>query len=161
MFLRRFAIRLFVAAILVLFLPLVSYSSSVKNNIRDIRFSSNGRFTRIVVECDGKIDYKQNLLKFPDRLYFDLHYTAPASFSNKSLAVNDSAVKAIRISRYNHSTTRIVLRLLSYDDYNVYTLEKPDRLVIDINYGNRNEKFVPRKRIIVVDAGHGGRDPGA
>ncbi len=137
------------------------HSSIRKNVIIDIRYSSNETFTRIVVECKDKISFKKNLLKFPDRLYFDLHNTLPASFHKKEISINDTGIKAVKIGQFNSTTTRIVLKLKSYQDYTVYTLESPHRLVVDINHRSKLEKFIPRKRIVVIDAGHGGKDPGA
>ncbi len=138
-----------------------SYSSSHNNTIKDIRFNSGETYTRVVIECDHKISYEQNLLKFPERLYFDLYDTHPDSFHKKEIPVNDRGVKAIKVGKFTPTTTRIVVKLDSYDDFTVYTLENPYRLVIDINHGIEIEKFIPRKKVVVIDAGHGGKDPGA
>ncbi len=157
--------RIILRSSLILFFVIIissfSYSSSQNNTIKDIRFNSSETYTRVVIECDNKISYKQNFLKFPERLYFDLYDTNPDSFHKKEILVNDRGVKMIKVGKFTPTTTRIVVKLDSYNDYNVYTLENPHRLVVDISYGDRLEKFIPRKRVVIIDAGHGGKDPGA
>jgi N-acetylmuramoyl-L-alanine amidase len=145
----------------VLIISSFSYSSSHNNTIKDIRFNSSETYTRVVIEFDHKISYEQNQLKFPERLYFDLYDTRPDSFHKKEISINDGGIKTIKIGKFTPTTTRIVVKLDSYNDFNVYTLENPHRLVIDVSYGSKLEKFIPRKRIVVIDAGHGGKDPGA
>jgi len=132
------------------------------NSIKDIRFSESESFTRIVVECDAEISYTRNFLQFPDRLYFDIENTDPASFSQKEIIVDDESVSRIRIGKQDNGTSRVVIGLKSYSDFNIYSLTDPHRLVIDINKAAETiEEFMPRGRIVVIDPGHGGRDPGA
>lgn len=129
--------------------------------MQDIRYSSNDSFTKIVIECQDKIFFEKNLLKFPTRLYFDLLNTSPASFLKKEVSIDDPGIESVKVGQYNLTTTRVVLKLRSYDDFNVYTLNDPPRLVIEINYPNKMEEFIPRKRVVIIDPGHGGKDPGA
>jgi N-acetylmuramoyl-L-alanine amidase len=147
--------------LIILIATSFSYSSPVNNTIKDIRFNSGETFTRVVIECDQKISYEQNQLKFPERLYFDLYNTNPASFHKKEIEINDKGIETIRIGKFSPTIARVVIKLDSYNDINVYTLESPHRLVIDVNHGSQLEKFIPRKRVVVIDAGHGGKDPGA
>ncbi|UCG77788.1 MAG: N-acetylmuramoyl-L-alanine amidase [Nitrospirota bacterium] len=137
------------------------FSSSNKSTVTDIRYSTNEKYTRVVVELDKKASYEPNLLKFPDRLYFDIQDTDPGTFHKETLEINDNSVKTVQVSEFDQKTTRVVLSLGSYDDYNIYTLQSPDRIVIDINHGVKVDEFIPRKKIVVIDAGHGGKDPGA
>jgi N-acetylmuramoyl-L-alanine amidase len=145
-----------------------TFSAGDQNSIREIRYSSNDAFTRIIIECEKEIVFSQNLLKFPDRLYFDLKETLPSVFNQQEIKVNDGAVESIRIGRYDTGISRVVIGLKSYSDFNVYTYENPYRLVIDINNDvsngqsmQANEPVIPRKRVVVIDPGHGGHDPGA
>ena len=148
---RRLIVHIVVPVLFTLLILSNAYSSSRENHIRDVRFSSHENFTRIVVECDDEINFQQNFLKVPARLYFDLNDTSPASFQKKEIPVDDAAVKTVKVGRFSRSTTRVVLKLKSYDDFHVYTLDNPHRLVIDISYRNRLEKLIPQKKIVVIE----------
>jgi len=153
-----------VALVLALFLATVYFSegSAAANSIRDLRFVSYDAFTRVVVECDREISFSQNLLKSPDRLYFDLEGTLPSEYDQSEVLINDDRVGSVRIGRQDGGTSRVVIGLNSYSDFNVYVLSGPPRLVVEINAGLvRREPVVPRSRVVVIDPGHGGRDPGA
>lgn len=160
-------IRIKVVPLLSILLFLVSGSpvsgeDTASNAIRDIRFSEAESFTRIVVECESEISYTRNFLQFPERLYFDLENTDPAGFFQKEIMVDDDSVSTIRIGKQEGGVSRVVIGLKSYSDFNIYSLENPYRLVIDINKGESSvEEFMPRGRVVVIDPGHGGHDPGA
>jgi len=136
-------------------------SAFPRNSIRDIRFSTHDTFTRVVIELDREFSFTRKHLKFPERLYFDLAGTRSASFRKKVINIGDRGVNSVKIGQFNPTTARVVLRLGSYRDYNVYTLENPPRLVVDVHYGAAVERFIPRKRVVVIDAGHGANDSGA
>jgi len=96
-------------------------------------------------------------------------YTAP-------IPVADGLLEEIRLGQFTRKVSRLVLDLERYDHHRSFVLRDPDRVVVDV-YGNhkppRNSTnsaqlsigMLPtgmrRVRRIVVDPGHGGRDPGA
>jgi N-acetylmuramoyl-L-alanine amidase len=103
----------------------------------------------------------------------------------------NTIVRDVRVGRHPNKTTRIVVDLQGVARYSVYTLYSPYRLVIDCERGtlesaeapaknrdvpptapaspasNSDGKFSVARQLglgvsrIVIDAGHGGRDPGA
>jgi len=159
---KKAAVIVFVLMLLMAVGRVVSGEDTASNTIRDIRFSEAESFTRIVVECESEISYTRNFIQFPDRLYFDFENTDPATFFQKEMLVDDDTVSTIRIGKQDGGVSRVVIGLKSYSDFNIYTLEEPHRLVIDINKGtNSIEEFMPKGRVVVIDPGHGGRDPGA
>ncbi len=140
--------------------PSISHSSFKFNEVKDIRYWSSNEYTRVVLVLASSVKYSKNQLNNPSRLYFDLKNTRLNGFGKKSIKVKDGTLKRIRIGYFNRSTVRIVLDLDKYKDYRVYTLSSPDRVVVDI-YGRKEKLVFPSKKIIVIDPGHGGRDPGA
>ena len=69
-------------------------------------------------------------------------------------------LKSVRVSQFEAGTVRVVLDLEKITDYKIVTLEDPVRVVIDI-YGQTTTPAASAKKRIVIDAGHGGHDPGA
>lgn len=145
----------------VLHVPsLVSADSLV--NVLDIKFWSYPEYTRVVVTLSDNAGFATNRLKNPDRLYFDLKETRINPDLQKTLQISDGMLKAVRAGQFNETTARIVLDLEAIKEYKIFTLQDPQRIVIDI-VGERGTDSVPEptKKRIVLDPGHGGHDPGA
>ncbi len=158
--LKPFPLSGIVAAILMLLVCMepAAVTAGDKREIRDIRSSVNGSVTRVVIEFDRLPLYSANRLKAPERIYFDLeNATLPPSLPLEE--VSRGMVKEIRTARHGDDTLRVVLELKGAAEYKTFTLESPPRLVIDI--GRDRNPFYRKKKIVVIDPGHGGRDPGA
>lgn len=134
-------------------------SSLDKAIVKDIRYWSSPAQTRVVVDLSRPVDYKANRLSNPDRLYFDLSGALIPSEIKKNLPVEDGILRSIRAGQFNNETVRVVLDLDRIESYNVFFFDDPARLIIDINA--KRSDIVITKRIIVIDPGHGGHDPGA
>ncbi|GBE35305.1 N-acetylmuramoyl-L-alanine amidase AmiC precursor [bacterium BMS3Bbin06] len=126
--------------------------------IKDIRFSVTNSRTRVVVELSGLPAYASHRLTSPERIYFDLKGVL-ISKKIKPLTLKNSVLKGIRVGQYSKGVARLVLELNGNGQYRAYTLTSPARLVIDI--GNEENPFFRERKIVVIDPGHGGSDPGA
>jgi N-acetylmuramoyl-L-alanine amidase len=152
----------YVVIILLITPPFFSHaSSSVK--LKGIRYWSSPEYTRVVVDLTGTVEYSQNRLTNPDRLYFDLKNTTIRKQIVTKLPIGDDILKTVRAGQFNCDTVRVVLDLKDIKEFNVFILEGPSRFVIDV-YG-KDKTEIPDtaslKRRIVIDPGHGGHDPGA
>lgn len=143
---------------LLIISPLPSIASD-KALVKDIRYWSSPGQTRVVIDLSRPVDYKINRLSNPDRLYFDLASTEIPVEIKKNLPVEDGILRSIRAGQFDVNTVRIVLDLDRIESYNIFPLDDPFRLIIDVN-GGRKES-VTTKRVVVIDPGHGGHDPGA
>jgi N-acetylmuramoyl-L-alanine amidase len=139
---------------------------------------------RVVIYPSEKVKYKYNLLpgKKKDRIYIDLLSVDAKDFKMPEIEY-DNFLKNIRIGK-KKTSVRIVLDTDKVESYNVIEMEEPWRIVIDY-YGKKKkeeikvatvkkasekkriikkkkvEKPSQRKAIVVIDPGHGGKDPGA
>lgn len=142
--------------------------------LNNIHYSEESDSSRIIVDLTNPVTYFDKYLPNPDRIYIDLNNTV-VSKNIQPLQVEGRLLNQVRTGQHDKDTARIVIELSHYVDYKVYTLTAPDRLVVDL-YKEKpvkdnpiKEMLIPRnssvnnkvKQTIVIDPGHGGKDPGA
>jgi N-acetylmuramoyl-L-alanine amidase len=151
------------AGFLVLILLPTFLTASVKKEVRDIRYWSSPDYTRVVVDLSETVKFSKNRLSNPDRIYFDLINTTISKDIKDSFTVENGMLRMVRVSQFNPDTVRVVLDIQEIADFNVFFLDNPSRLVIDIHGKEKAKKQDTEtvKRRIVIDPGHGGHDPGA
>ncbi len=159
--------------------PLVGYGAPSRI-IEDVRFRSAHDTTRVVIEVNGSVSYRIGRLPKPERIFIDLPKTRLASdWGRRHVQVGDKRLHAIRIALNRPGVVRVVLDLRAVADYHVFTLSQPYRIVIDLQQrgGASSAAAKPPKPsppaskrpalprsvppTIVIDPGHGGKDPGA
>ncbi|NWF52565.1 MAG: N-acetylmuramoyl-L-alanine amidase [Nitrospirae bacterium] len=149
-------------------LLIVSFSSTISNasekiDVKGIRYWSSTDYTRVVIDLSGHVDFTNNCLSNPDRIYFDLKNASLSKHIKNIFPIENGILKAVRVGQFDSNTVRIVLDLDVIKNLSTFFLENPARLVIDI----QGPKIIKRpevnltKRRIVIDPGHGGHDPGA
>jgi len=144
------------------------------NKITGVRFWSSPEQTRIALVINAKFLYKYFTLTNPHRFVVDCKDTI-TSFPHNNISVNDAVVSQIRFGRFKKDVLRIVFDLVQPAEEKLFFLEKspnkPSCLVVELSLPNskyrktesqtkKNNSFCHR-RIIVIDPGHGGEDPGA
>ncbi|MBF0188789.1 MAG: N-acetylmuramoyl-L-alanine amidase [Magnetococcales bacterium] len=158
-----------------LLLP-TSLLAAKRTRIRDLRMWTAPDHTRIVFDLDRRITYRVFSLRKPDRLVLDIQNSTLA-VSKSKLKGSDEVVKSIRVGYPKTGTTRIVFQLrmphskIQPRDFLLEaTSRKGPRLVVDLFRKSLmdNETGFPirkpqrrKETVIVIDAGHGGEDPGA
>lgn len=101
--------------------------------VTNIRHWSTSNYTRVVIDVDGEVQFDQSRLKDPDRIFFDLRGSRLSStLLGKSFPVEDGFLKEIRAGQFQPSVVRVVLDLDKVQDYTVFPLYNPFRLVVDI-----------------------------
>ena len=164
--------------------------ASVK--VINIKYWSNPNYTRVVISLSGDAKFSHRLLKEdpkiekPRRLYIDINRASLSSSLKQPIPINDGLLKMARAGQYSKAVVRVVLDIESIEDYKVFPLAEPFRIVVDVTgkkrlavSGQRSAKEEiptiappPAKpslaqqlglkiKRIVIDAGHGGKDSGA
>jgi N-acetylmuramoyl-L-alanine amidase len=91
-------------------------------------------YSRIVVTVEGEVKFESNRVPNPDRIVLDLAEARLSSaLVGKTFPIEDGFLHQIRIGQYQPTITRVVLDVEKIEDYSVFTLPNPFRLVIDIN----------------------------
>lgn len=138
---------------------------------------------RLVLDLSGPVHYKTFTLSAPERLIVDLS-GARLNGDFSQLALANTVIRSIRSGHFGQGDTRIVLDLNQPVQLNSFLLPPQDgqghRLVLDLASSTRvapgiaaaavpaakpqapaDRAHPKRDIIVVVDPGHGGKDPGA
>jgi len=163
-----------IAPLLLLFLFGISHAGK-QTVVKGLRYNEYKSYTRVVIDLSGPATFSKKRLKSPDRLIFDLKHTSLSDKSKTPMSINNNAIKAVRVGHYKEGTARIVFDLNNIEHFTSFTLNKPYRLVVDVYAKNSSapvtdikkpskqlaDKKLSGIRTVVIDAGHGGKDPGA
>jgi N-acetylmuramoyl-L-alanine amidase len=143
--------------------------------IRNARLWRSDDKLRLVFDLSGPVHYKTFSLSAPERLIVDLS-GASLSGDFSQLAVDNTVIRSIRSGPFGQGDTRIVLDLGGPVQLNSFLLPPQDgqghRLVLDLKtvaplqiavapQQTLDKAHSKRDIIVVVDPGHGGKDPGA
>ncbi|MGN8139437.1 N-acetylmuramoyl-L-alanine amidase [Pseudomonas sp. 22105] len=168
---RRHLLNLMLASV-AFFLP---FSVSA-TQIRNARLWRSDDKLRLVFDLSGPVNYKTFTLSTPERLIIDMS-GASLSGDFSQLSLSGTPIRSIRSGHFGQGNTRIVLDISSPVQLNSFLLAPQDgqghRLVLDLMSASAGvpasvpretpqEKSHPKRDImVVVDPGHGGKDPGA
>ena len=87
---------------------------------------------RVSIELDAESMYRHERLEHPRRVFFDLKGARTTStLQDAVLKFDDDVVREIRLGRHPRNTTRVVMDMEAVEDYTVFTLYNPFRLVVD------------------------------
>ncbi len=91
-------------------------------------------YSRIVIGLEGEAKFETIRLANPDRIVLDLSNTRLSlDLVSKLFPVEDGFLRQIRIAQFKPTTTRVVLDVVKIEDYSIFTLPNPFRLIIDIH----------------------------
>jgi N-acetylmuramoyl-L-alanine amidase len=143
--------------------------------ITDVRIWSAPDHTRIVVDLTEPIQYESSLQESPPQFHLELKGVSLQTLK-KEMEVKDPFLTKITLAELGKDKVKLVLHQKKSLNANVFTLkpyqDKPHRLVIDLvdlvqekkelEERQKQKEIRPRgTKIVVVDPGHGGEDPGA
>ncbi|MBO8143951.1 MAG: N-acetylmuramoyl-L-alanine amidase [Thermodesulfobacterium sp.] len=136
-------------------------------------------YSRVIINISDNFEYQANILKGtkdkPPRIYVDIYPAVLDSKVPKEIKIKDALLTKVRVAQFDEKTVRVVLDLSSLTSYKIFKLRDPYQLVLDligkekvITRQGKDEKYINLARQfglgikrIVIDPGHGGKDPGA
>ncbi|MCJ7656657.1 MAG: N-acetylmuramoyl-L-alanine amidase family protein [Candidatus Atribacteria bacterium] len=155
------------------------FINTIRPYLLEVRSYSHPDKTRVVIDLSEKTEFRADKLINPDRIFIDIMGSvAKLEDTSKQIKIDDGVIKTVRTAQFNEEITRVVFDLYQEARYELFSLIEPDRVVIDIFKSGEEaaiteilpakseEKPTPGpeiigKRAVIIDPGHGGKDPGA
>jgi N-acetylmuramoyl-L-alanine amidase len=155
------------------------FINTIRPYLLEVRSYSHPDKTRVVIDLSEKTEFRADKLINPDRIFIDIMGSiAKLEDTSKQIKIDDRVIKTVRTAQFNQEITRVVFDLYQEARYELFSLIEPDRVVIDIFKSGEKaaisetlpakpeEKPTPGteitgKRAVIIDPGHGGKDPGA
>ncbi|PWB63716.1 MAG: N-acetylmuramoyl-L-alanine amidase [Deltaproteobacteria bacterium] len=175
-----------VLAALVLLLPRLSISAPGTATVSGIRFWTTEEYTRVVVDLEGEATYEANFLgpdpahNLPPRIFIDLQGAdIREEILRAPVQVRNGLLKVVRAGRFRKGVVRVVVDLERESSHRVFAITDPFRVIIDIDgkapaapsapaaspeardAGEPRAAATRGKIRVMLDPGHGGKDPGA
>ncbi|MDO9514918.1 MAG: LysM peptidoglycan-binding domain-containing protein [Syntrophales bacterium] len=161
-----------VAFLLTLFvLSTICAEAFASVDILNVRHWTAPDHTRVVLDLTGETAFK--VIQEDRRIYVDLQGASLIEEIPPIYDINQPAVEKVLLVSLPGGGTRVELHVTDNVEANVFKLgiilDKPHRVVIDVMLPDvekkeseaREKVKVLKNKVVVIDPGHGGEDPGA
>ena len=127
-------------------------------SLKKIDVNNNKDSVVVVVYSTDKLMVNAFTIKDPNRLVLDLTGVIPGEIAN-TINVSSDIVKQVRTAWFSKDPvkSRIVIDLIKPSGYRTTLSNDQKTLTVEIY---KQTKFTDGKKLIAIDPGHGGRDPG-
>lgn len=164
-----------IAILLASVAPFALALSPPRPALEEIRHTSVPDYTRVIITLSAQAEYNHFRVAAdqahdrPDRIVIDFSPTRIDPNLREPIPVDDGLLKRIRTGQFSPTTARVVLDLDQVESYTAFPLYSPYRLIIDVKGKTQKTEAdqppeqaqAPQPYRIMIDPGHGGRDPGA
>lgn len=152
----------------------VSPAAPASTTVTGIRYWSSPSYTRVVIDLDRDVRYEADFLPadpgtgLPPRIFLDIvGAEIREEIVRNPVEVKDGLLRDVRAGRNRQDVVRVVLDLERESGYRVFDLSDPSRIIVDIDASGAASPPAPAlasppgKILVMLDPGHGGKDPGA
>jgi N-acetylmuramoyl-L-alanine amidase len=106
----------------------------------DLRSWSGELSTRVVIDLERKVELQSDVARDPDRLWIDLVGTRlHPNLARRVFPVGDGLLEQVRIAQNRDDVVRVVLDFKDVWEHQVFYLDDPPRLVVDVQGHGRPE----------------------
>ena len=166
---RRISRAVFLLTLLLMSMVCTEALASV--DILNVRHWTAPDHTRVVLDLTGETAFK--VVQEDRRIFVDLESAVLTGEIPPTYDIDKPAVKEVLLISLPEGGTRVELRVTDNVRTNVFKLgiilDKPHRVVIDVMLPDvekreseeRQKVKILEKKVVVIDPGHGGEDPGA
>jgi len=121
--------------------------------VQGLRYWANPTYSRIAIDLDREVTFRDHLLRpdpalnKPMRLYLDLSRARIAPGVQEELPIADGLLRRARVGQHNEDTVRVVLDIQNINNYRIFSLTDPFRIVVDVSgdQGRAGNKPEPDK----------------
>ncbi len=176
---------LFVFSLTVLAAGISPAAVPERQVVESVHHISAADYTRVVITLSGEASHRLFTVpadpthNLPGRIVIDFSPARRSPQAPLSLPIQDGLLQQVRTGQFSTTIVRIVLDIEQIDDYKTFALASPYRLIIDVKGKVQRqtpalskpssepssepppEQFSPPHYRIMLDPGHGGKDPGA
>ena len=121
-----------------------SSGDSNLSHVLPIKYWSSDSYTRVVIVSSNPVSYKEVLLKetdnTPRRLYIDFKKSYIEPQYRSPVPIEEGLLRKIHTRQFSPDTVRVVLEIESIDNYKIFNLPDPFRVVIDIRGKGQQKK---------------------
>ena len=156
----------------VLILALAAIDGRADTEILNIRHWTAPDHTRVVLDADSVPDF--HFKQEDNTLVLNLKKSHLNQSIPQQMTLNKPGITAVVFQQLNENQLQIEFHLGTHKNIDVFKLkkfqDKPDRIVVDIFLEEPAPEAAPtpkiseaqkKRKVIVIDPGHGGEDPGA
>ncbi|HEN21033.1 MAG TPA: LysM peptidoglycan-binding domain-containing protein, partial [Desulfobacteraceae bacterium] len=157
---------------ILLFATTLPLEASTLTRILGIRHWTAPDHTRVVIDSSKKASFETTEKGL--KIFIDIEEAAFPKSIPHSYMLTDSSVRTIFLIPLPKNRVRVEITLSDNTKSKIFTLgailNKPHRIVIDVaipeiekkqSEERKHVRIYTRKKVVVVDPGHGGEDPGA
>lgn len=99
--------------------------------VSNLRYSSDNNRLRVVIDVNKNVEVKKIILSNPVRVVVDIKNASLNKDAKKDISIKSKFGSHIKIAQFDPKTVRVVINTLN-SKHNVFTMENPHRVVIDI-----------------------------